>query len=449
MNSIQLFSSIIKGNWLLDPFFAISQGPFLASLLNKKISIREIETDPMSAFAVVPHSVSGTRYSYDNGFENAPPNSVAVISLKGPLMKEKQFCGPVGMAHIGAIIQAADQNPNISGIVLHVDSPGGTVDGTEALANIVKSFAKPIVTFVDGLMASAALWIGSSTDETYASTDTDQIGSVGVVMSFMDFQPAYENKGVKFHSIVASTSPDKVKIFQDLRAGNYDNYIKDVLDPLDEKFMAVVQANCPNAKKEHLTGKVFFAREVMGVFVDKIGTLNDAILRVAELANIQNQNSNSNSNNSSMKQFTNLNAVLNVDALESADESVSLNAEQLQLIESALEQTDIIQTALDLAQADSLQSTTDLQSAIDALTAERDAAVSNFAGAYSAFDALHQSVADATTDQAKADAIRTLLSAIPGAPATGTLDTTDPLASSNTDADWDVINSLPHNQNVK
>ena len=57
------------------------------------------------------------------------------------------------------------------------------------------------------------------------------------------------------------------------------------------------------------------------------------------------------------------------------------------------------------------------------LTAERDAAVANFAGAWSAFDAIHQSVADATTDKAKADAIRTLLSAIPGASATGILDT--------------------------
>lgn len=150
-----------------------------------------------------------------------------------------------------------------------------------------------------------------------------------------------------------------------------------------------------------------------------------------------------------MKQFTNLNAVLNVDALESADESVSLNEGQLQLIESALEQTDIIQIALDLARADSLLATTELQTSIDALTAERDAAVANFAGAWSAFDAIHQSVADATTDTAKADAIRTLLSAIPGASATGILDTTDPLASSNTDADWEIINSLPHNQNVK
>jgi protease-4 len=451
MNSIQLFSSILKGNWLVDPLFAISQGPFLATLLNKKLSIKEIETDPMSVFAVEPHALSGARHSYYHGFDKAPQNSVAIISLKGALMKEKQFCGPAGMAEIGAIIQEADNHHNIIGMVLHIDSPGGTVDGTEALANIIKAANKPVISFVDGLMASAALWIGSSADETFASTDTDQIGSVGVVMSFMDIQPFYEKKGVKFHSIVAGTSPDKIKMWEDLRAGKYENYINDVLNPLDEKFMAAVRENCPNATKEHLTGKVFFARDVMGVFVNQIGTLNDAVLRVAELANnaSQDPNSKSNSNTFSMKQFTKLNAALNVETLESVDQSVSLNEEQLQLIETALEETDNVQALLDTANANAIQVATEHQTAVDAANADRDAAVAALADAISAFDAIGLTVAAATTPEAKAAAILGLLSAIPGAGATGTLEDKDPDGSANKDADWDAINALEHNQNVK
>jgi ClpP class serine protease len=98
--------------------------------------------------------------------------------------------------------------------------PGGTVDGTEALANSVKSVEKPVVTFVDGLMASAAFWVGSQADEIIASTDTDEIGSVGVLLSFADLQPYWESLGIKFHKLVASTSPDKTKIWEDLRTGS-------------------------------------------------------------------------------------------------------------------------------------------------------------------------------------------------------------------------------------
>jgi protease-4 len=466
MNSIQLFSSILKGNWLIDPQFAISQGPFIANLLNKKLSIKETKTDPLAVLVAQPHALSAVRHSYMDGFHSAPPNSVAIISLKGALMKESQFCGPMGTAKIGSIIQAADQNENIIGTVLHIDSPGGTVDGTEALANIIKATSKPVVSFVDGLMASAALWIGSCADETFASTDTDMIGSVGVVMSFMDIQPFYEKKGVKFHSVVASTSPDKIKMWEDLRAGNYETYIKNVLDPLDEKFMAVVQENCPNAKKEHLTGKVFFARDVIGVFVNKIGTLNDAILRVAELANtssndsIPNSNSNSNSNNASMKQFLKINTVLNVETLESVDQSVSLNEEQLQLVETALEETDNVQALLDTANANALQARIEHEAAIAASNAEhetaitaantqRDYAVSALADSLSAFNAIDPTVAAATSPEDKANAILVIISRIPGTAPTGTLEEKDPFGSKNAGADWDTINALPHNQNVK
>jgi len=118
-------------------------------------------------------------------------------------MKEDMVCGPAGTATLGRIIQQADNNPNISAIVLHIDSPGGTVDGTEALANIIRNTNKPVVAFADGLMASAALWIGSAANEIIASTDTDEIGSVGVIMRFADWQPHWEKPALTRQQVSA------------------------------------------------------------------------------------------------------------------------------------------------------------------------------------------------------------------------------------------------------
>ncbi len=80
----------------------------------------------------------------------------------------------------------AASNPNIAAIVLQIDSPGGEVSGTQQLADVIKSVQKPVVAFVDGMMASAALWIGSAADEIIASTPQDIIGSIGTMMSFGD-----------------------------------------------------------------------------------------------------------------------------------------------------------------------------------------------------------------------------------------------------------------------
>lgn len=284
MNSTKLLSAVLRGKWLIDPVFAMSQGAVIANIINPATILNGTEVKKISAYAISPKAINGTQYSYRDGFSNAPKNSVAVIRISGVLMKDDQNCGPIGMETIGKIIKEADSNPNIDGIVLQIDSPGGTVDGTETLGNIVRNAQKPVVTFVDGQMCSAALWIGSSADEVIASTDTDEVGSVGVMVQFADMQPFFEKQGVAFHTIKASTSIDKVKTWEDLRAGKYDDYIKEILDPLDEKFMNTIRANCPNVKDNYITGKVFFARDVMGVYVNSIGTIDNAILRASELA---------------------------------------------------------------------------------------------------------------------------------------------------------------------
>ena len=101
MNSIQLFSAILRGKWLVDPHFAISQGSIIASLLNKKTDFVTLEPDPLSAYAIGASDPSGVKYSYYNSFDKAPSGSIAIVSIKGTLMKANQSCEPVRMAAIG------------------------------------------------------------------------------------------------------------------------------------------------------------------------------------------------------------------------------------------------------------------------------------------------------------------------------------------------------------
>jgi len=108
-----------------------------------------------------------------------------------------------------------------------------------------------------------------------------------------------------------------------------------------------------------------------------------------------NTNSKTTSNNnsqktSSMKQFDKINAVLSVDSLESVDDSVSLNSEQLNLLEGAMAQGEQAASDRDTAQA------------------ERDSAQTDLTNAMTAYDDIDQSIASAETPEAKATAIRTL-----------------------------------------
>ncbi len=336
MKNYNLISALLQGKWAIDPKFAMQSLGMVADILSNNI-ILESEEDDLKQ-SIVIRGKKANAYSYWN-WDNAPEGSVGLIPLMGTLTKNDQWCGPVGMASIGERIKEVERRSNIIGSVLHADTPGGTVDGTETCASIIKGTKKPILGFVDGLCCSGGLWNISGCNEIMASTEMDEIGSVGVLLSFADFQPFYEKEGVKFHTIVSNLSPDKVKMWEDIRNGKYDDYRKEVLDPLAERFQQTIRENLPNVKDEHLTGKVFFAKDLLGTIVNSIGTIEDAIDRVAELAD-ERKGNNLNSNtqtNMKTKQFKFVNSTLSVDNLESVEGSVSLNEDQLEMLNTGLE----------------------------------------------------------------------------------------------------------------
>lgn len=336
--NIHLISAILKNIWAIDPDAALSYAPLLSNLIGTGMKLEfEFKGQEFNPFAVhAGQAVTKSRWESWNDF---PEGSIAVIPVMGPLMKEDQFCGPAGMATIGKIIKSADKADTIDAIILHMDSPGGTVDGTVTLSEIVANTQKPIIAFVDGLMASAALWIGSAADEVIASTNKDVIGSVGVICSFADLQPAYEKLGVKFHTIVADQSKDKNRVWEDLRQGKYEDYRKEVLNPFAADFIAAIKQNRPGVKDDQLTGKVFFAESVVGSLVDSIGNFDYAVQRASELAAEHKKTIKSTSNPISMKkQYASVNKLLEVDQLEAQEEGVFLNEDQVASIDAALEQ---------------------------------------------------------------------------------------------------------------
>jgi protease-4 len=339
----QLASAIIKGKWAIDPLFAMNAAPLVADILNGKV---EVEA-PKAAAKIVDSSGSK---------QNA--GTVGIINIQGSLMKNDQMCGPVGMATMDGWVKAMDASPDIDAIVLKIDSPGGTVDGTQSFATAVKNTQKPVITFVDGLMASAALWIGSSADEVFAGSEMDEVGSVGVLLSFADMQPYYEEKGVKFHTITASQSTEKVKMWEDIRNGKYDEYRKEFLDPIAETFIGAVKENRQGVKDEHLTGKVFMAKNVMGVFVDAIGTFDEAVNRALELASERKSAAEGKAalNKSMNMKYAKIASILGSDSMEfEADGSRTFSPEEMQAVETALNEEPAAQepdtSALDTANA--------------------------------------------------------------------------------------------------
>lgn len=360
----RILSAILRSPWAIDEQFAIAHGGIIAGLLNGyeiDDSSFDAKEDPASIpFAISAAASGNKKYSV---YDEAPRGSIAVIPVRGALMKEDQDCGPVGMDTLSDRILEADQHPNIDSMILYIDSPGGTVDGTQACADRVKATRKPVIAFIDGMMCSAALWIGSSADQVIAQNSTTQIGSIGVMMSFADMQPMWEAKGVKFHRINADQSSDKNKEFTDALAGDYEAIKKEMLNPLADQFINAVKKNRPGISSEEVfTGKVYFAEDALALgLIDEIGSLELAVERASELSlerKVAATSLNPQKQPIEMKQLTMLTALLAVAALESTDDGVFLNEEQLAAIEDRL-----------AADADALQAANQATETVDTLNA--------------------------------------------------------------------------------
>lgn len=158
-----------------------------------------------------------------------------------------------------------------------------------------------------------------------------------------------------------------------------------------------------------------------------------------------------------MDQFTNVNAILQVDALEGDENGCYLNQEQLGAIDSrvaelsqaefnygaAIEARDAARGELETANA----RVAELNAQVETNATDRDILQAQVAAFAAAFDAIDPTVAAAATPAEKANALRAIIAAKPAAPVPGTLDTADPKPTSG-DVDWKTINSLPHNQLV-
>ncbi len=125
------------------------------------------------------------------GESDADINLVAV-PVSGLILGEDRGAGgglfaPIDITYGYTIQEKLDEladDDAVDGIVLEIDSPGGTIFGSKAIADGVAAYksetGKPVVAFVSGLSASGGVYAMAGADEIYADTGT-LIGSIGVI----------------------------------------------------------------------------------------------------------------------------------------------------------------------------------------------------------------------------------------------------------------------------
>ena len=130
-------------------------------------------------------------------------DGIAHVNLIGPMSKRASKHGGTPSLMFRDVVRTAAADSSVKGILLHIDSPGGTVAGTADSAAAVKAAiasGTPVHAHVEDEMASAALWVGTQATKITAGP-TAEIGSMGTIGIIEDTSGAMEAAGVKVHVI--------------------------------------------------------------------------------------------------------------------------------------------------------------------------------------------------------------------------------------------------------
>ena len=174
---------MIKSDWLADALSTIKAGLW---------KMRNQDSIPV----VKDMSESGS------DFFEITKDGIAILSLHGPLMKPWSKYGGTSTVFVRQKLRQISGDPSVRGIMLHIDSPGGTVSGTHDLAEEVQraSTKKPVFAHIDDLGASAAYWVASQASRVTANA-TALVGSIGTYSVVYDQSKQAELMGIKVHVI--------------------------------------------------------------------------------------------------------------------------------------------------------------------------------------------------------------------------------------------------------
>jgi signal peptide peptidase SppA len=219
--------------------------------------------------------------------------STAVIPVFGTLSHRmgmlSEFSGGTSYTAVRSALRGALADPNISAILLEIDSPGGNVDGLPELADEVYAARgqKPIGAIANTMAASAAYWLGSQVDD-FAVTPSGVVGSIGVYLMHIDESQFNEKAGLTITYISAGEhktegNPDE-PLSDEAKA-----YLQSQVDAIYGQFIAAVARGRGVSKKTvrgtYGQGRVLMAEPALEAgMVDRIATLDEMVGRMASKA---------------------------------------------------------------------------------------------------------------------------------------------------------------------
>jgi len=197
---------------------------------------------------------------------------IAKVRIEGTIIEDDELLDR---------LESIRKSAAVKGVILSVDSPGGTTAGGEAIFEAVRKLAadKPVVAQVGTLAASAGYMIASAADHIVAR-QSSIVGSIGVLVQYPDITGLMDKIGVKLEEVKSSPLKAEPSPFNPTTEEERAMLRAMILDSYDW-FVGLVDERRPMTRTEVLAvadGSVFTGRQAMQKkLVDELGGEDEAV----------------------------------------------------------------------------------------------------------------------------------------------------------------------------
>lgn len=216
---------------------------------------------------------------------------ILLIDLTGIISEKEEGGGILGgkrpsmVSRIKESLRRAEKDDDIAGVILRINSPGGTVTASDIIHHEVQRFRErkkvPVYACIVGIGASGGYYVAAAADRIVAHP-TAVTGSIGVLLHSFNAEGLLGKIGVTEKTIKSGAKKDILSPFRPMTAEE-QALLQDLIDRLYGRFLDTVLARPGNrlTRPELMKladGRVFTADQALANgLIDEVGYLEDAI----------------------------------------------------------------------------------------------------------------------------------------------------------------------------
>lgn len=206
-------------------------------------------------------------------------NAIGIVEITGPIETGDKTV---------RVIREFNQEEKIKAILIRIDSPGGTVSGSQEIVEAIRGIKKPVVISMGNTAASGGYYIACAGPKIFANPGTIT-GSIGVISQIVEVKDILEQLKIKVHTVKTGELKDAGSPFREFTEVDRSYFKQLGLDIFEQFVQTVAEARkIPKTKVlEVADGRVFSGKKALELgLIDELGGLQAALDDLAATAQL-------------------------------------------------------------------------------------------------------------------------------------------------------------------